>query len=212
VLGAQAAPTEDLAVRRVRALALMDAAVRADAEAIAQARADFDAVLRQTPDDAIARVHRGWLLVLEARTAPLVDARALADEGCAEMDAAVAAAPENMAVRYVRARCDYQVPLLLEREKGAEADFLVLVAAARGEPGRPRLPAFLRRGIFFHAGAFALKRGRAADAVVLLEDAARESALDPSDQDVQSMLALARRESSSRVHGEDPHRDQGDEG
>jgi len=203
---------EDLAARRARALALMDAAVRADAEAIAQARADFSAVLRANPDDAVARVHRGWLLVLSARTAPLDKAQALADEGCAEMDAAVAAAPENMTVRFVRARSDYQVPLVLEREGRAEADFAVLVAAARGAPGQARLPAYLRRGIFFHAGAFALKRGRASEATALLEEAAGAPADEPSDGEVQSMLALARRASSSPTHGEDPHRDKSEQG
>lgn len=201
---------EDLDARRTRALSLFDAALRADRTAITQAHADLAGVLAERPNDALARVHFGWLLLLEARELPLLEARARAGEGLKEMDAAVDAAPHDPVVRLVRARCGYQLPLVLGREPLAEADFKWLLSWLAGESAAPPLPAeALRREIYFHAGAFALKRRDAIRAVHLLEQAAAVPASSPSDDDVQSMLALARRELSSQGHGQAPHPDQG---
>ena len=202
---------EDLDARRTRALSLFDAALRADRTAITQAHADLVVVLAERTNDALARVHFGWLLLLEARELPMLEARARAAAGIKEMDAAVDAAPHDPVVRLVRARCDYQLPLVLGREALAEADFKWLLSGLEGESAPPRpLPAeALRREIYFHAGAFALKRRDAIRAVHLLERAAAVPASSPSEDDVQSMLALARRELSSQGHGEDPHPDQG---
>jgi hypothetical protein len=115
----------------------------------------------------------------------------LAREGFADLDAAVAAAPADPAVRLVRAVNASQMPLALGRDTLAHEDFVVLLAAARDE--NVTLPPDLRRAIFFHAGAFAL-RDRRPESVPLLETAAAISASDPSDEQVGNMLALARRQ------------------
>jgi hypothetical protein len=195
---------ENLDARRARALASFDAVVRADRATILQTRGDLEAVLAARPDDAPARVHFGWLLVLAARERPLAQARAVAEEGFREMDAAVAIAPDDPNVRLVRARSDAQMPLVLGRGPIAETDFAWLVAGARAAVSPTTWPATLRREVFFQAGALALKLRRAAAAVGLLEEAVNVPAALPADDDVQSMLALARRELSSQGHAEDP--------
>lgn len=202
--------TESIAVRRTRALESFDAILRAEPGRSERTADDLRAVLAADPDDALARVHLGWLLVLEARTLAPREALPRARDGFALMDAAVAAAPDDPAVRLVRARSDAQVPRVLGREKRAAADFAWLLARARRpQDDEAPLPAPLRRKIFFHAGAFALRRGAPGEAVDCLQEAARLAASEPSDDDVQSMLALARRELSSQGHGETAHPEQG---
>lgn len=202
---------DDIDDRRARAFASFDAALRADRAAIEQGLRDLRAVLAARPGDALARVHLGWMLVLDAREKPMLQARDAAAQGIREMDAAVDAAPEDPEVRLVRARSDYVLPQIMAREPIAAADFAWMVAGARDAEakGRP-WPAELRREIFFHAGALALKQRRQADAVTWLEMAANIPADRPAERDVQSMLALARRDLSSQGHGENAHPDQGE--
>lgn len=199
---------ENLDDQRTRAFASFGAVLRADADVIARTRADLETVLAARPDDALARVHLGWLLVRQAWNESASDALRLARAGFTLMDAAVAAAPDDVAVRLVRARSDAQVPAMLEREAVATADFVILVTAAR-RWGSDGLSPELRREILFQAGGFALRQRQPARAVELLNEAAKVAAELPSDDDVQSMLALAREELSSQDHAEDANPDQG---
>lgn len=202
------APGQNLAERRERALSALGAVARGDREAAAAARVDLEAVLAAHPDDARARVHYGWLIIQQAWGLTPFEARAAALAGCAEMDVAVAAAPDDPEVRIVRARSDAQVPRILGREGSAEKDFAWLVAGVRSSVVGPTWPDALRREILFQAGAFALRQRRPAHAVSLLEEVAGIMAAAPSDEDVQSMLALARRELSSQGHAESTPPDQ----
>jgi hypothetical protein len=108
------------------------------------------------------------------------------------MDAAVDAAPEDPAVRLIRARTDSLAPLALGRAKSAGQDFAWLVTGAR-RPAPGWSPP-LRREVYFHAAAFALRQRRPADAVELLEFAAEIEAAPPSDDDINYLLAVARRD------------------
>jgi hypothetical protein len=99
----------------------------------------------------------------------------------------------------MRATSAVQMPLLLERRAVAEADFAILLELARDD--RVTMEATTRRGIFYQAAAFALKERRT-DAVDLLEEAASIHAAEPTDAQVQSMLALARRLLTSPSHAD----------
>lgn len=191
-----AAPEDVAALVRTGEAELKSAAIGVPG-AEDRALAAFDAALAATPGDARARAGRGRALIAQALTAPMAKKLPLARRGCAELDAAVAAAPDDAAVRLMRATSSVQMPLLLERAAVAEADFAVLLAAARDNA--VAMTPETRRGIFYQAAAFFLKERRAG-AVELLETAASISAGDPSDEQIQSMLALARRQSSSLSH------------
>lgn len=159
----------------------------------------FDAALGLAPGSAEARAGRGLALLAQALEVPVARKLALARRGCADLDAAVAAAPDNAAVRLMRATSAMKVPLLLERSTIAESDFRILLAAARDRTSA--MSAVTRRSIFYQAAAFALKERRTG-AADLLEEAASISAPEPSDDELQSLLALARRPSTLSTHAD----------
>lgn len=178
------------------------AATIGTAGAADRALAAFDAALQAAPSSVRARAGRGLALIAQALEAPIPQKLALARRGCGDLDAAVAAAPDDVAVRLMRATSAMKMPLLLERQAVAESDFALLLAAARDDGVTMR--AATRRGIFYHAAAFALKERRTG-AIELLEEAARISATEPSDEQIQSMLALARQQTKTSPTHADRH-------
>ncbi|WP_442886856.1 hypothetical protein [Congregicoccus parvus] len=160
---------------------------------------ELEAELALYPHDHFARALLGHALVLRARDAPMHEKRALAARGFAELDAAVAAVPDDPQPRLLRARNAATMPRFLDRSAVAREDFAHLLARVdRGDPaGDPGL----ERRVCFHAGAFAL-RERRHEAVTLLERAVRAPGHEPSEEIVQSMLALARLELTPASHAD----------
>jgi hypothetical protein len=192
-----AADPRDLEARTRLGIAWAEIAATGSEDAIAAALEQFDALLAAKPECAIARVHRGAAFVLRAQHAPMVEKMSCAQRGFREMDAAVASAPDDAAVRLVRAVNSGQMPQFLGRAVLARSDFDWLVTLAGDETAA--VPAVLRRAIFHQAGAFALKERRS-EAVHLLEQALAIDAPMPPDAQVQSMLALAREEFTPHEH------------
>lgn len=180
----------DLSARRDLGLAFVQLSIEGSTSAATDALRQFEIVLVADPDDALARVNRGLAIVLQARDAPLLQKRNMANRGFAEMDRAVESAPMNPAVRLVRAINAYQMPQILGRDAVAREDctWLLAVAANEGDDLDPAL----RRSIFFHAGSFALKDGDPA-AIELLERSLEAEGESPAAGQIQTMLALARR-------------------
>lgn len=199
VAGAATLRADDAASLVERGHAQLRLAATGRAEAAAQALATFDAVLEKHPGHAGARAGRGLALVTQALTAPMRAKLGLARRGFAELDAAVAAAPDDATIRLLRATNAAQMPLMLERRPVAEADFARLLVAARDD--RVTMAPSTRRGIFYQAAAFAMKERRLG-AVELLEEAASVPAHEPDDAQIQSMLALARRQLTSPSHAD----------
>jgi len=179
--------------------ALLQNATIGESGAADRAFAAFDMALQMEPAQARARAGRGLALIAQALTAPMVDKLPLARRGCADLDAAVAAAPDDVEVRLMRATNAVQMPLVLERRAIAQSDFTLLLGVARND--QVTMPPESRRAIFYQAAAFALKERRP-DAVDLLEEAASISATEPTDEQVQSMLALARHQLTSTSHAD----------
>lgn len=179
--------------------ALLKKAAIGESGAADRAFAAFDIALQMDPARARARAGRGLALIAQALEAPMAQKLPLARRGCADLDAAVAGAPDDVEVRLMRAANAVQMPLVLKRRAVAESDFTVLLGAARDN--QVTMTPETRRSIFFQAAAFALKERRPA-AVDLLEEAASISATEPTDEQVQSMLALARRQLTSPSHAD----------
>jgi hypothetical protein len=180
---------DDLSAQRDLGLAFVQLSIEGSTSAAADALEQFEIVLAADPDDVLARVNRGLAIVLQARDAPLLKKRNMADWGFAEIDRAVESAPGDAAVRLVRAINAYQMPQILGRGAIAREDFSWLVAVATSQSGR--LDPALRRSIFFHAGSFALKDDDPA-ATELLEWALENEGESPTTGQIQTMLALAR--------------------
>ncbi len=180
---------------------LIAEATRGSPAAADEAVAQLRALLEREPARAEARALLGLAMVLQARDAPMLKKRALANAGFAEMDAAVAEAPHDPEARLIRATNASQMPLLLGRNAIATEDFRWLLGLV--EEARALSPS-LRRRILFRAGAFAL-RERRGEAIALLERALAVDAATPAAEEIQSMLALARRQLTppSHAHAED---------
>lgn len=180
---------DDLVARRDLGLAFVQLATEGSTGVAEEAIAQFDAVLAAHPEDMLAMVNRGLAIVLKARDAPLLQKRNMANRGFAQMDQAVAMAPQNPAVRLVRAINAYQMPRILGRAAIAREDFEWLLEAAAA--GNVDLDPGLLGSLYFHAGSFALK-DRDPAAVELLERALEIEAARPTADQIQTMLALAR--------------------
>lgn len=167
-----------------------------------RALAAFEAALQADPAHARARAGRGMALTSQALTAPLHRKLALARQGCAELDAAVAAAPADAAIRLMRATQAVLMPVEFDRQPVAEGDFALLLTWARDS--RVSMPPETRRGIFYQAAAFVLKERRTG-AIDLLEEALTVPAAEPSDEQVQSMLALAQRQAKTTTSHAESH-------
>jgi len=187
----------DLATLLTEGHAQLAAAATGAPGAAQRAHALFEQALAQTPADASARAGRGLATLALALEAPLPQKLPLAQAGCADLDAAVLAAPEDAAIRLHRARAATLLPRSLRRHTIAEQDFQILLTMARAAP--PSLTPAMRREILYHAAAFALA-ARHSEAIALLEEAAAIPAASPSDEQVQSMLALAHRQLTSPSH------------
>lgn len=179
----------DSEARVALGLALMEQAIFGRSEAFDAALEQFEAILQIDPQHPLARVNRGLIWVHRAAeaTAPAEQLQQ-ARRGFAEMDAAVALAPDDPQVRLVRAINAYQMPRGVERRAVAGQDFAWLLDWL-DTSGDTRPP--LARRILFHAGSRALKERRP-EAIGLLERAQVASGPRPSAAEVQSMLALAR--------------------
>jgi len=179
----------DVTARLALGQIYLERAVLGSAEALDAALEQLDAIVRIEPRQALARANRGFAWVLQAGDDDTTAGQLrLARRGIGEIDAAVALAPENVAVRLVRAINAYQMPRWMERRAIADLDFAWLLAQLEADPAANST---LARKVLFHAGSHALKERRS-EAIGWLERALGTSGGRPSDGEVQSMLALAR--------------------
>lgn len=178
--------------------ALIAEAERGSNSAAERAEAIYRSVLAEQPDYALARAWLGVSIVLQARDASMTRKRQLAADGFREIDAAVQTAPEDCHVRLVRAINASQLPLILGRRDIAAEDFTWLLVKTRDmKSADPSL----RRQVLYRAGSFALKERRP-QAIALLEEALATNAVEPTDEQVQSMLALARSQFTPPTHAD----------
>lgn len=164
-----------------------------DKKAYGQADEQFSELYRQHRNDPRVQVYYGSLQLVEAaHTWALWKKNALSREGIELMDKAVASAPSDLEVRFIRAATTYDLPGFFHRREQSEQDFAYLAdraeTAAKKGTLEPRLAA---ASLYFH-GAFLrdahkLEAATAAwkDAIAIAPQsrAARESreALNKSD-------------------------------
>lgn len=159
-----------------------------DDEALLQAL-DLLEALRES-SAASPEVHAYWgsACIARARLAPNWRKRSWLERGAKALDAAVAAADQDIRVRLLRATSFAVLPSLAGKTEVVEADFDWLLKGARQMPQTSSV----RQEIYYHAGAFAL-RNRDTRALIWLEEAQNAGDLGgiPIEQ-IARMLQLAR--------------------
>jgi hypothetical protein len=145
-LGAGLAEAEPLPDARQ----LYFSAVRGERTLVPAATAAFQEILRHEPTNLTARAYLGSLHLLEgATTWSLPRKSQLVHDGLRALDEAVAGAPEDAEVRFIRAASTYHLPGFFRRRRQCEADFAWL--ADRVVTDNP-LPPELAAATLFHDG------------------------------------------------------------
>ncbi len=108
-----------------------------DATAIEEAEKLFDQILDAEPENATALVYRGSLLGLKLgfRLVPLDRSLAALQQSNADMDRAVALAPDDMEVRSVRGYSSFYTPSFVGRDQIAVEDFSHIIQLLERQPG-----------------------------------------------------------------------------
>lgn len=105
------------------------------------------------PTDARVMAYQGSVQLFEAsHTWALWRKNSLSKEGITAMDAAVASAPDNLEVRFVRAATTYNLPSFFHRRQQSADDFSILAREAEAGVRNGRFEARLAAAsLYFHA-------------------------------------------------------------
>lgn len=152
--------------------------LQGDSKAVDLCIEKLEAALQKQPDNALARVYLGSSITLRSRDMNYGPGKlATLRQGCRLMDEAVAAAPEDLKVRLVRALTDQALPFFLGRKKSARADFIQILSILEKNPEA------LTRGdcqvVYFNAGITERAIGDPERGTQLLRKAA-EYPVDPA--------------------------------
>jgi hypothetical protein len=149
---AQRDPFSDPLIRQIQAR--HEKAVNGDTKETQALTADLEKLTREQPDNHLLQAYLGSVYTLDSRDAwwgP--DKLTYLRKGGKFLDAAVAAAPDNPAVRFVRAIDYYELPFFFGKGATAHDDFQILVKQIDGETKTPyTLDPETRQGIYYYAG------------------------------------------------------------
>src|SRR5262249_26896704 len=108
-----------------------------DAGAIAEAEKLFDQILAAEPDNATALVYHGSLLGLKLgfRLVPPDRSLAALRQSNADLDRAVALAPDDLEVRGIRGYTSLYTPSFVGRDRIAVEDFSHIIQLLERQPG-----------------------------------------------------------------------------
>ena len=160
-----------------------------DENASDEALALFKDFYAESPSDAEVRAFYGSACTIHAQYVFLFFKPGWADKGFAHLDAAVAAAPDNVNVRLIRALNSAEVPDFLGRDKVAHEDFAWLLKRREQHP--EEFSPTVLRALYYYAGRYALQHKEAA-CVDLLAQAAAVPGDAPICAKIQAALQQAR--------------------
>ncbi len=127
-----------------------DAGTRGDKDAVVRSVQLLEELVAREPQNQLARVWLGSAYTLRSRDMGLDPARLdTLRKGGATMDEAVSAAPNDPAVRIVRAMNSYHLPAVFGRKKVAREDFLFLLRVIDEEDSVPRSE---RQLVYYYGG------------------------------------------------------------
>ena len=158
-----------------------------DADALA--RKQFEALRREHPQDPVITAYSGSLELLEAaRTWAVWKKHTLSQEGLAQMDAAVNAAPDNLEARFVRALTTWHLPFFFHRKAQAESDLAAIAPHAEQASHNGQLPPQLAAAALDYYGQVLAGREDENGARRAYEAALRVDPKSPGGQDARKRL------------------------
>lgn len=129
---AHAAPNEQQEIQ-----ALYRRGLAGDKEAVVRCIDKLEAVLQTRPLDQFARVYLGSSYTLRSRDLGFGPKKLEAlKHGLALMDEAIAAAPDDVKVRLVRALTTESLPRIFGRHRESRRDFALLASLAKTDPSK----------------------------------------------------------------------------
>jgi hypothetical protein len=129
-------------------------AVNGDTKETKALTADLEKWTKEQPANHLLQAYLGSVYTLDSRDAwPGPGKLTYLRDGGRELDAAVAAAPDNPAVRFVRAIDYYELPWIFGKRQTARDDFALLLKQVDGELNTPYLLDIqTQQAIYYYAG------------------------------------------------------------
>jgi hypothetical protein len=156
-------------------------------EALREAMARLERMDREAPDDPLVLAYLGSSRIALVRLVPDRQKRALLVRGARELDGAVAAAPQDVQIRLLRATTFSVLPRLAGRMETVEQDLGWLLARLEAED----LDAACRYAILYLAGSFHLRERQPAS-IGFLERAEKVAPAAEEKDRATRLLRLAR--------------------
>jgi hypothetical protein len=149
---AQTDPFSDPLIRQIQAR--HEKAVKGDTKETKALTADLEKWTEEQPTNYLLQAYLGSVYTLDSRDAwPGPGKLTYLRNGGKWLDGAVAAAPDNPAVRFVRAIDYYELPFFFGKGKTARDDFQILLKQIDGEIKTPyTLNTETQQAIYYYAG------------------------------------------------------------
>ena len=149
---AKSDPFSDPLIKQVQAR--QEKAVKGDEQETKALTADLEKWTKEQPDNHLLQAYLGSVYTLDSRDAwPGPGKLTFLRNGGALMDAAVAAAPDNPAVRLVRAIDYFELPAIFGKRQTARLDFELLMKQIEGVEKSPyTLDVATQQAIYYYAG------------------------------------------------------------
>ena len=145
-------PFDDPLIKEIQARS--EKAVKGDTKETKALTADLEKWTKEQPGNYLLQAYLGSVYTLDSRDAwPGPGKLTFLRNGGKLMDAAVAAAPHNPAVRFVRAIDYYELPSIFGKGATAREDFQILVREIDGDIKTPYvLSPETQQAIYYYAG------------------------------------------------------------
>ena len=164
-----------------------------DVSADEQAHAALAAFEQAFPGDAKGMAYHGSLQLLDAAHSWQVwNLHKQAAAGLNMLDEAVAQAPNEPEVRFLRAATDWHLPSFYHRREQSEADFAILAAHAEEDAKLGRLPSELAAASLSYWGQILVARKDRTGACVAFEATVRVAPQSPAGLDAKQRLSQLR--------------------
>jgi tetratricopeptide (TPR) repeat protein len=145
-------PFSDPLIKQIEAR--HEKAVAGDTKETAALTTDLQKLVQEQPNNHLLQAYLGSVYTLDSRDAwPGPGKLTYLKNGGKELDAAVAAAPDNPAVRFIRAIDYYELPTFFGKRQTARDDFVILVKQVEGVTPVPYvLNVDTQQAIYYYAG------------------------------------------------------------
>jgi tetratricopeptide (TPR) repeat protein len=149
-----------------------------------EAHAALAAFEREYPEDAVGKAYHGSLELLDAAHSWRIwNLHRQAADGISLLDAAVAQAPDEPEVRFLRAATDWHLPGFYHRRAESEVDFELLAGRAEEDARRGKLPPELAAAALSYWGQILMGRGDREGAKAAFQAAIRVAPRSPAGED-----------------------------